>query len=181
VQDLRWGEPGCVEFHKTLLTEGWEWRGADGQERHIRHGETRQALHGKIVLLRAHPRLKYLRNPHYVGLHSHEFETAIPHNYRICETIWYVHLEWVRSNRRLYEKAILYYDLVADPHDYCHTPEFRDRINPENVLTEQRVRPFLGALPAAMAGFTIPAVMTVVPDQFDRLAIIKRHWTGEEW
>jgi glycosyltransferase involved in cell wall biosynthesis len=182
VQDLRWGEPGCVELHKTVLTPGWEWtwHGTNGETKRIRWGETRQALHGKIVLFRGHPYLRYVQHPAYIGLHSSEFETAHPRNYRITD-VWYAHLEWCRSNRRLYEKAMLYYDLVADPNDYCHTDAFKATINPDCTLVEQRLRPFTERLPAVMHDLQLPVEMTVVPDQYDRLAIVERRWIGEEW
>ena len=182
VQDLRWGESGCVELHKTEIVPGWKWiwHDGNGQSRLIQCGETRQGVHGKIVLFRAHPYLRYVRHPAYVGLHSSEFEMAHPKNYRITE-IQYAHLEWARSNRRLYEKAMLYYDLVADPQDYCHTPEFKATINPEHTLIEQRLRPFIEKLPTVIEGFRLPVHLTVAPDAFDRLAIAERRWIGADW
>jgi len=170
VQDLRWGEPGCSELHKTIAVDRWG----------------RQALHGKIVLLRNHPRLKYLRNSHYIGLHSSEYETAEPHQYRICNDIWYAHLEWARSNKRLYDKAILYYNLIADPNDYARSWEFQSQIDPEHTLKEQRLRPFHSELPEAMKGLVLPVDLKTEEfwDERSKMArrrIVKRTWKGGDW
>ena len=76
------------------------------------------------------------------------------------------------------------YSLVADPNDYCHTREFLDSIDPENVFREQRVRLFglrsiERGLPKVMDGFELP-VRTIVEEDLDgRLYVAKREWYGD--
>lgn len=167
VQDLRAGEPGHM---------------GDGAYDLFNYG--RQTGQGKIVFFRANLDMHYVVNDHYLGLHSSEFDSVVPRRHKITD-IWYVHGEWCRSNKRLYEKALLYYSLVADPDDYCHTQEFRDSIDPENVFREQKVRLFglrslEKRLPKVMDGFDLP-VRTVVEEDLDgRLYVAGREWYGDD-
>lgn len=167
VQDLRDGESGYM-----------------GGSAYDLFNYGRQTGQGKIVLFRANPDMHYVVNDHYLGLHSSEFDSVIPRRHKVTD-VWYVHGEWCRSNKRLYEKAMLYYSLVADPNDYCHTQEFRDSIDPENVFREQKVRLFglrglEQGLPKVMEGFELP-VRTIVEEDLDgRLHIAKREWYGDD-
>jgi len=167
VQDLREGEPGFM-VEGSYELEGWG----------------RQSGQGKLVLFRANPNLHYVPDPHYLGLHSSEFESVVPRRYRMVD-IWYIHGEWCRSNKRLYQKTLLYYSLVADPNDYCHTEEFLSSIDPENIFKEQRLRPFglrpqESSLPVYMEGFTLPVRTIVERDENGRIYVARRIWEGDD-
>lgn len=174
VQDLRDGESGHA---------------ADGSYDLVGYGN--QSGQGKIVLFRANPDMEYTVNPHYVGLHSSEFDSVMPRLYRTVG-IWYIHGEWCRSNKRLYNKALLYYSLVRDENDWCRTQEFRDMIDPENVFYPkgpiheyQRIRPFglrkeERSLPKAMEGFELPVKTIVGEDKDGRYFVKKRIWEGSD-
>lgn len=161
VQDLRLGDEAVGDDPNYLISvQGWE----------------RQVRHGKIVLFRMHPGLEYVENPHYIGLHSSEYESAQPRDYGYLEGISYCHYEWCKSNSELYERALLYYQLVRDPQDFCHSKEFLDRIDPENTLTEQRLRPFDRDHPEIMRLFKpkYETRLTLDRDENHRLFIKKR-------
>lgn len=173
VSDVREGEPGFME---------------DGSYDLIGYG--RQTGEGKIVLFRSNPRLSYVVDPHYVGLHSSEFNSVVPHTMKSLDC-WYIHAEYCRSNERLYRKAIMYYDLISDPKDWAHTEEFRSMIDSENVFTPLgpihgtwHVRPWglrkrEEGLPKYVKGLELPVNTIVEEDEGGRLFIKRREWYGD--
>ena len=173
VQELRKGESGFMESGSYDLV-----------------GFGRQTGQGKMMLFRANPKMRYVVDPHYLGLHSSEFNSVVPHSCRTVN-VWYTHSEWCRSNRRLYHKACMYYSLVSDRDDFCHTREFLDQVNPENVFYPfgkiyeyQRIRPFglrrmEKGLPIYMEGFKLPVETVVAEDGDGRLYVEERRWYGD--
>lgn len=165
VQDLRQGDEGVGDDPNYLIdVPGWG----------------RQVRHGKIMLFRMHPGLEYIENPHYIGLHSSEYERAEPRQYGYLNGTAYCHYEWCKSNPELYQRALLYYSLVRDENDFCHSKEFLGRIDKNNTIKEQRLRPFNRDHPEVMQLFK-PKYKTNLALDYDenhRLFIQKRECVG---
>jgi len=119
-------------------------------------GYGRQVIHGHPIIYRSHPGLRYVENAGMkYGLHSAIRGTQKPNSEAYCPDILYAHYGSCKSNSRLYNKTLFYYDGVKDPNDMCHTEEFLSQIESDNPLgyhPDQAVRPFFGRHPIYMEG-----------------------------
>ena len=116
-------------------------------------GFGKQVIHGRPMIYRYHKDLTH--TPHSsmkYGIHNSIRGQERPQGTMICEDIIFAHYGSCKSNERIYNKTIFYYeaDITIGAE---HMEELRGMIDPDNPLgyhPDQAVRPFFGKHPAYM-------------------------------